>query len=261
MSLLDYSLLTRTDLIAQAGRQIEGRDGYAVVRTPTSPTFYGGNGLVLASPMSAADLEEWEETFTAELPRAKHRYFEWPADGLADVDRAAFEAAGYDCSVCAAMTLTSPRLDQPINPYLRVEPVRSDPAWLEVIAFWLACYPDVGVAYLARRAADFASQKSAGDWWVARDGAGTVVGSMGLYFGEGMGRFQNVDTHPNYRRQGVCRTLMHGVLTHAVAAREFDELVIAADEAEFTPGLYASFGFERVAAQVDILRPPADPIR
>ncbi len=74
------------------GHRAEWLDGgdHLVVRTPTNPTFYGGNQIVLPGPPSASQLDALEETFGAAFPDAEHRSFDWPGD--LPEDRAAFEA-------------------------------------------------------------------------------------------------------------------------------------------------------------------------
>lgn len=254
---MKQSLLFQTDLMAQPHLLAEDHGEFTVLRTPTNPTFFGGNGLALESGLTPASLAIWEANFDKRFPSAQHRFFQWSSEVQLDAEhKAHFEAAGYDVETCAAMTTATPTLDHRTNPYLRIEPVRADPTWAELLTFWLECYPQHGFAFHARRAADFRCRKGAGDWWVARTQSGAIAGSMGLYFGRGLGRFQHVDTHPAYRRQGVCRTLMRHVLADAVENHDYETLVIAVEEGTFTQKLYASFGFETVHYEHSLMKCP-----
>ncbi len=224
-----------------------------VVRTPSNPTFYGGNQLLLPSAPEPSQIERLDALFRAAHPGAKHRSYEW--QGGPPEDAKGWEAAGFEVDTCVALSSAKPRLDLPIDPDLRVERVGSDPQWEALLGFWLEINPQYGFAYHCRSAANWRDRPEPGNWWVARAADGKVIGSMGLYFGHGMGRFQNVDTHPRYQRLGVCRTLMSRVLRHAAEHHDYGQIFIEA-EAESVPlRIYESFGFERVHIQSDLLKP------
>ena len=225
------------------------RGDHYVVRTPTNPTFYGGNQLVLPGPPAAADLDRLERLFGEAFPGAGHRIYDW-AGGMPE-DKAAFEARGYVLETTACLAGRDPRLDLPTDPQLRVEPIRSDPQWEAALAFWLTLYPQHGFSYAARLAADFRERTGDGSWWIARAADGLVVGSLGLYFGEGFGRFQHIDTHPRYRRLGVCRTMMTRALQDAAEHHPGAEIVVAAVVDDFPRKIYEAFGLSLVHEQTD----------
>lgn len=245
------SLLTRTESVVHPGRVEEDRGDHMVVRTPTNPTYYGGNQLVLAKPPAPADIDRWERIFDERVGAPGHRNFEWEGE-IDPQTRAALVERGYSVETCACMATARPALDLPVDETLRVERIRGTAGWEAVLGFWLELWPALGFTYLARKAADHAARGDPGGWWVARDGGGRVIGGLGVYFGDGLGRFQNVETHPRYRRMGVCRTLMTHALRDAVARPDVDRLVIAADVDEFPRHLYARFGFEPVHLQTEV---------
>lgn len=47
-----------------------------------------------------------------------------------------------------------------------------------------------------------------GNWFGAFIGD-TLVGDLGIFFENEIGRYQNVGTHPNYRRKGIYGTLVY----------------------------------------------------
>ena len=69
------SLGFRTDLalLERAGSTIDDRGDHLVVRTPSNPTFYWGNFLLLDHVPAADRVEEWLERFVAAFPEARHR--------------------------------------------------------------------------------------------------------------------------------------------------------------------------------------------
>ena len=71
-----------------------------------------------------------------------------------------------------------------------------------------------------------------------------LVGDLGLFFENGVARFQHIGTHPNFRRQGVCSSLVY--LVSQMALKEFNvqTLVMEADDDYFAADIYESIGFQ-----------------
>src|SRR4051812_4329961 len=95
------SLVWATDLdVLAPDRVLERRDGYTVVRSPGTPTFYWGNFLLFDREPGPGDGDRWEALFEAEFgadPRVRHRSFGWDrADGTPGAARAELAARGYD---------------------------------------------------------------------------------------------------------------------------------------------------------------------
>lgn len=51
---------------------------------------------------------------------------------------------------------------------------------------------------------------------------GKLIGDLGVFFEEHVGRYQSVGTHPDFRRKGVCGNLIYQA--GLVALREFGVL-------------------------------------
>jgi ribosomal protein S18 acetylase RimI-like enzyme len=75
---------------------------------------------------------------------------------------------------------------------------------------------------------------------------GRVVASLGLFGRDGFGRFQHVETHPDFRRRGLCRALVHAACAHGLHTRGWHTLVMAADPHDVAIALYRSVGFVQV---------------
>ena len=65
----------RTDLalLERGGSTIDDRGDHLVVRTPSNPTFYWGNFLLLDHVPAADRVDEWLERFVDAFPEARHR--------------------------------------------------------------------------------------------------------------------------------------------------------------------------------------------
>jgi N-acetylglutamate synthase-like GNAT family acetyltransferase len=86
------------------------------------------------------------------------------------------------------------------------------------------------------------SEQGLGNWYGAFI-RNRLVGDMGLYFSDQIGRFQSVVTHPLFRRQGVCSTLVYRVSIEALRNNKAKQLVIVADESYHAGRIYESLGF------------------
>jgi len=79
------SLGFRTDLalLERAGSTIEDCGDHLVVRSPSNPTFYWGNFLLLDHLPAADRVDGWLDRFETALPTARHRSFGFDAPARA----------------------------------------------------------------------------------------------------------------------------------------------------------------------------------
>ena len=91
-----------------------------------------------------------------------------------------------------------------------------------------------------------------GGWWGAYVD-GRLVATMGLLrAGDGLARFQSVETHPDFRGRGLA-----GTLVHRVSGYGFDELgartlVMVADPDYLAVRIYRSVGFADTEVQTQL---------
>ena len=76
-----------------------------------------------------------------------------------------------------------------------------------------------------------------------------LVGSLGIFKSGDTARFQLVNTHPDFQRQGVCSTLMYESCLYAMGKMNASELVIVAEENYHAVKIYQSVGFKEVQKQ------------
>ena len=91
----------------------------------------------------------------------------------------------------------------------------------------------------------------------ARSSTGGLCTGLGLYSdGNGVARFQAVDTHPDYRRRGLAGTLVHHAGAEGLTWPGVQTLVIVADPGDEAIRVYRSVGFDGTETQVQLLRKP-----
>jgi ribosomal protein S18 acetylase RimI-like enzyme len=255
------SLAYRTDLILLAcGGELIDRGDYIVVRSPQNPHYWWGNFLLWRRPPAAGDLERWRERFAAELPGARHMTFGWDAPDGATGELAPFVAAGFAVAraiVLTARALTPPR---PSAAPLTIRPLHSDDDWQQATANQLRCadHPAVDAELVNAQMRRYRALAASGlGAWHGAFSDGRLVGDLGLYGDGGVGRFQNVETHPDFRRRGVCQTLVYEVSRRALASG-IATLVMVADPDYHAARIYESLGFRAAEEQLGLeLAPPA----
>ncbi|MDG9671885.1 GNAT family N-acetyltransferase [Hahella sp. CR1] len=167
---------------------------------------------------------------------------------------------GYEYMECAVLTAKQSELLKPqkVNVDVDVRTLQSEEDWrawyeLELQERDVDQPKEENVAFLQGVRDMYRSMIAAGrgDWFGAFQ-QGELVGSVGLFFDERIGRFQNVLTKSSHRSRGICHTLVH-----AVAKAGFDRadiLVMVADENYHAARIYESLGFQPSERQASLCR-------
>lgn len=255
------SLGFRTDLmlLRMQGSTVQRRQGYVVARTPDNPTYYWGNFLLLDEPPRLGTVGEWIETFRREIPEARHI-----ALGVDSTDGAAgdrIELAAAALGIESSTVLTAQSVTPPPRPNRTAELRRldGDEDWRKALDLRLVAYKAADDRSFAERqmAAQRRLQEAGrGSWFGAFDG-GRMVSGLGVFTdGQGVGRYQSVDTHPEHRRQGLAGTLVHLAGRYALDVLGVRTLVIVADPAYHAIKIYRSVGFTDTETQIQLQRTP-----
>jgi GNAT superfamily N-acetyltransferase len=96
-----------------------------------------------------------------------------------------------------------------------------------------------------------------GSWFGAFQG-GRLAAQLGLYSDGGpIARYQNVETHPSARRQGLAGTLVYHAGRYGLDTLGARTLVMVADPGYSAIRIYRSAGFADLETQVTLQREPA----
>jgi ribosomal protein S18 acetylase RimI-like enzyme len=260
------SLGGRTDLaiFAGLGTRFEPREGYFVGATPGNPGFFYGNFLCFPGPPQPGDLPHWESLFRHEFrlaPDVRHFTFLWDEGGEGEL--APFRAAGYTYDPGSVHTLGELVLPTRAYAGLEVRALAGDGDWEAMIANQVACRSEgfelePYLRFKRRQAASYRAmaERGQGAWWGGFV-HGRLVADCGLYeFGE-VGRFQNVGTHPDFRRRGICAALVHEVSRRAIERDPRRTLVMVAGSGEPAERVYRSVGFVLREQTYALWKPPA----
>ena len=258
------SLGYRTDLFFS---RFEGlvldREDYRVILTPSNPNFYWGNYLLFANPPGPGDLENWQALFQQEIrarQEAHHTVFAWDAPGGELGAVQPFLDAGFQLVESVVLTAGAVHPPQKYNQQVNVRPLVEDWEWELALANQVECRSPVHSleSYLPFKMAKMQRYREMqragmGAWFGAFLGD-RLVADLGLFCVDGVGRFQSVETHPDFQRQGICGALVHQAARYGFERMGAKTLVMVADEHYHAARIYESVGFAPAERQVGLER-------
>lgn len=217
------------------------------------------------------------------VPAATEQQASWQA-GLAEFAAAGYELSAHD--VLATDTIRRPAL---LNEDFDYRPVRTDEEWEAVLEASLAInagQPGYTRGFLERKfkAIRSAVEGGHGAWWAAweqrsggrvgepaggryageRRAGERPVANLGLFWSGGLARFQDVETDPDFRRRGICRSLVYSACVSITASGggagrgsgspRPATLFVIKPEDDAVRRIYESVGFSFLERSVDLCK-------
>lgn len=246
------SLLIKTSLIfARNESEIVERESYIAIKTPTNPGYHWGNYLIFKKPPVGNDVANWKEIFAREFPYYKviqHYAFAWdelspPADPAYLEQQMVLEKS---------VALVTDTLSPPphYNHQVQIRPLATDQDWEEADLLQSMTRDD---SYDFDEFLAFKKAQSLSYLKLIKAGRGQrfgafmndkLVADLGIFHEDGIGRFQNVVTHPDYRKQGICATLVYESGQRILQTGKVKTLVMIADPDYHAARVYQSVGFK-----------------
>ncbi|HSV69665.1 MAG TPA: GNAT family N-acetyltransferase [Methylibium sp.] len=249
--------------------QVVERDDCLVVRTPSNPTYYWGNCLMLPLLPGDDELAHWlarfHEEITGPQPASRHVAIAIDAEFRGE-QRPAWAAAGFALKVNHMLALGPgeqpplPRLPRGAVTLRPLDLATEGEALAELEMTDAEGFEPVGYrAYLLRQHARYLAMQSAGLLcWFGLWCDGTLAATCGLMRDNAAdgaaGRFQRVVTHAQWRRRGLATSLVHGVSRWGFERWRVRELYMGADPADVAIGIYRSVGFRDLSTGMGLQR-------
>ena len=252
---------TDLSLLELGGSVVEDRSDRLVVRTPHNPTFHWGNFILLDRPPATVEVPGVLAEFDATFPDSRHRAIGVDVTTDRSEDLGALVDAGFSLEVATVMTARATQPPPRPDTQASYRPLASDADWAQRVELSARCHDDHGaeeyLEFMTARAATDRGLAEAGHgaWWGAfLDGR--LVSSLGLFrAGDGLARFQTVETDPDFRGRGLAGTLVHHASRWGLAELEADTLVMVADPEYVAIRVYRSVGFSEAERQTRLHQP------
>jgi ribosomal protein S18 acetylase RimI-like enzyme len=234
------------------------RGEYLVVKTPTNPGFFYGNFLLFFRAPRDSSLVEWKAIFRREfsdLPEVKHFTFLWdsPSEGAGEIS--GLKNDGFKVDFSVVLAAKSVHAAPKMNMEASIRPIITDSEWKQVTEnqifskstdFKESEYRTFKERQMARYEAMAAQGLG---FWFGAFLEGKLVGDLGIYKEGKLGRFQCVETHPDYQRRGICGALVYKSSQFAFTEMGVTDLVMVADENYHAAKIYESMGFVPMAKE------------
>ena len=191
-------------------------EGYVVFDTAACRDSSFNHRLELAYPPTPEMLGEWFDRWEVHhggkgISGSRYLTFEvtapWEPFELP-------EEVSFDPLTCLRLERPMPTRDLPSG--YRVAPLETDDDWdaLSRLNDHIGEVTEAGhFAYLRWYEGGSRDRVRAGQGlWMGVWNAGSLVGSAGLLWNDREARFQDVQTHPDHRRRGVCSALLHALV-------------------------------------------------
>lgn len=259
------SLGFRTDLrlLEMTGSEIEDRGTHLVIRTPSNPTYFWGNFLLLKQPPFPGGEREVIGAFHTEFPEAEHVSI--GIDGSEDqTDQLqAFVEAGMEVDIGTVLTASALVAPRPVADGVVLRALESDEDWegRARLAQHLWAKTDEETFMTYARGKNEQERALVAKGVGQRFGAfvdDELVSTAAVFVTHaGLARYQTVETHPEHRKQGLAAAVVFAVGEHALTAYKLETLVIAADTDGDAIRLYRALGFTDVERHCTLERRPA----
>ncbi|NDR55608.1 GNAT family N-acetyltransferase [Aliiruegeria sabulilitoris] len=257
------SLGLRSDLMVLRGVSVvEDHADRIVLRTPSQPDFWCGNMVIFRAPGIAAETQIAQ--FRADFPEAKHVALAWDSGEMpSPEEEASLRQLGFEPDRTDVLTLTGPLVRTLPPEGIMIRPLERENDWAQVIDLQVEIGVSDGferasyVAYIKGRFETRRRQVAEGwgRWFGAFEGD-LLVGDLGIFVGDGLARFQDVEVRESHRRRGICAAMVSAGLNWA-AAHDPEALPVILAETNGAAGrIYRRCGFAPVECEFMAIRPP-----
>lgn len=257
------SLGFRTDLmlrLLEGGRVVDHGD-YLTLHSPQNPTFWWGNFLLMPESALCDDADRWMSRFAEAFPGAEHVAIGVDSTGGCTAQPASYLEAGFRLECSTVLTATAVREPPHRNEAAQYRPLETDDDWRQAVELRIACADESASSreFSERRVADQRRIAEAGHGsWFGAFQRGRLAAQLGLYSDGGpIARYQNVETHPLARRQGLAGMLVCHAGRYGLDTLGARTLVMVADPGYPAIRIYRSVGFADRETQLALQREPA----
>ncbi len=243
-----------TDLIFNRFEgQVQETPHYTVVKTPAQPDFFWGNYVMMPAPPEPGDFDRWLAIAGREIGTREARGFmavTW--DGI-DGETGHIEpflADGFELLRSEGLVVRDLKCPPHFDEQLCWQLIERPEDWeaTDAVHFdpqWPYGNPQQQRAFIAgqRQQAQAMVRVGLGLRFGIKVGT-QLAAELGIYWQDGVGRFNNVSTHPDFRGKGLCQTLVYRAATYVMAHCGVQELVIEAMADSQAGRIYQEVGFE-----------------
>jgi ribosomal protein S18 acetylase RimI-like enzyme len=262
MHLFSEAYRAQFHLLSCLGNVVDA-EGSKTILSPMDPEWYWGSFMVFSGQPQRGDKvaweEKWDKTFR-EYREIRHRSFCWNSVDGDQGDCSDFLEGGYEIYHSLTMIAESPPEKFSLPPGLSVRKAVSEEDWKKVTE--LQCLVDEekykgGTGnYKMVQMKNFRKlcAEEKGQWFCAFSGE-TLAGDMGFFDGGNKtGLIVFVETHPAFRRRGICSLLTKTVISEAFT-HSWKKVVLVAMKDHPAVSMYQQCGMKITEQTTELCLP------
>ncbi len=248
----------RSGLALDAGHtNVHDHGDHRLLVTPECPDYWEGNCLLLDEPPATPDdrpavwanaLARWRYALAStSLAATRHPMVRWESTDARPIAPALLPRGAAHAQDTVHVLNGWRKPTRPV-PAVACRPASSDDDWQAIVEMVRgAAHEERYVEYVrwSYAKARKAFARAASTWWMA-EYRGEVVGSLGLFRGDGIARFQELETRETHRGRGIASLLIGRALAERPAA-DATPVYIVAETGAAPERLYRSLGFAPVS--------------
>lgn len=173
-----------------------------------------------------------------------------------------FVQMGFEIDHCRGLSYpqqeAEPHIEESAN---HIRSIESDDDWQRVVALQQQMLGKNTSAtdrkLMSKRFQQFRSLASHGNgFWLGIFNDEQLVADLGLFVFNGIARFQQIETHPEFRRRGYCTRLVTAAIREARRCFGPIRIVLEAEADSNAISLYQKIGFEQKESLISVFKAP-----
>lgn len=261
MPLLSLGLASDVMVLGQRST-LEEHDDRFILRSPDEPDFWFGNMVIFRD--DHVDPEMQIAAFQKDFPEAGHVTLAWDIPNMGQDERfEPFKALGFEIDHSDVLVLKNPLNPSDPPAGITVRALTTDDDWEQATKLQGVTGVEQGhdaagyLPYIKTRMKTCRrlTEEGLGIWFGAFSGD-ELVGDLGIYSNEQTARFQAVEIRKDYRRRGICASMVTAGVEWARARYPVVTPVIIADKESAAGRIYRRCGFELSEQLIAVYRGP-----
>ncbi|MDQ3021979.1 MAG: GNAT family N-acetyltransferase [Bacteroidota bacterium] len=252
------SLAYKTDLVQVRHEGIvDNCEDYYVIRTPSRKNYFWGNYILIKKNEKSIDVRKWINIYKKEFSNNNPYFLTFGLDAKKVSNEIVIEFQKHGFTLKKAEVLSCSSLKKPEVPKAEItfREIINNEDW----DGWVEVHMDESWQFSKETQYGFQLQhlenikKLVMNNFMRRFGAyinNKMVGELGIFSDLGIGRFNLVSTHQDYRNLRICSNLIYYTGNKTFNENAASQLIIVADDDYFAKNIYKKLGFEVVEEQI-----------
>jgi len=232
--------------------------GFTVYKYKMYNNYRLGNGIWIKNSKGKS-LKDWENIFSKFFTKEKyqHKTFTFINDNSLEHLKTEAQEAGYKevndsaIKVCYRKSFKNDFFSSKF----KIHKIETEQDWKDYKKFVKEIHFDKPWHYnegfdILRKTSDSINIER---FCILKENPRKIVSVVGMWVWNNIGRVENLETHPDFRRQGLARRLLTFIFQRAIKKFHAKGLVLISSNNKDAVSLYKNFGFKIIGNKVELM--------